>query len=230
MSANANLPVPSAPLPVAGFKDIYDIGSVEKALQELPQSASEALRALYEKMLRLGGQRFAVKPSALPAMEELFDELTDVRLVGCTAKYLEMNNLRLARGRFITDKDLAQRENVCVIGDQTARTLFPYQDPVGEFLQVEDAFYVIIGQTRSRTPTAGIGGSMAAQDYNFDVYIPLSTLVDRIGDLVVTSRAGSREGEQVELSQVTVTVRDLEHLARQVEALGERVGRGDVHA
>jgi ATP-dependent Lon protease len=75
MSANASLPVPSCPLPVAGFKDIYDVAAVEKALQELPASASDALRALYEKMLRLGGQRFAVKPSGLPAMEELFDEL-----------------------------------------------------------------------------------------------------------------------------------------------------------
>src|SRR5262245_52299093 len=72
MSANASLPVPSAPLPVAGFKDIYDTTAVEKALQELPQSANEALRALYEKMLRLGGQRFAVKPSALPVMQEMF--------------------------------------------------------------------------------------------------------------------------------------------------------------
>jgi ATP-dependent Lon protease len=75
MSANASLPVPTAPIPVAGFKDIYDTAAVEKALQDLPHSANEALRALYEKMLRLGGQRFAVKPSALPAMDELHAEL-----------------------------------------------------------------------------------------------------------------------------------------------------------
>ena len=62
-------------IPIAGFKDVYDVGAVEKALQELPPSANEALRALYEKMMRLGGQRFTVKPSALPAMERLFDEL-----------------------------------------------------------------------------------------------------------------------------------------------------------
>jgi len=75
MSANTSLPVPSAPIPVAGFKDVYDVAAVEKALQELPQSASDALRALYEKMLRLGGQRFAVKPSALPEMGDLFEDL-----------------------------------------------------------------------------------------------------------------------------------------------------------
>jgi ATP-dependent Lon protease len=62
-------------IPIAGFKDVYDVGAVEKALQELSPTANEALRTLYEKMLRLGGQRFTVKPSALPEMERLFAEL-----------------------------------------------------------------------------------------------------------------------------------------------------------
>jgi ATP-dependent Lon protease len=62
-------------IPIAGFKDVYDLPAVEKALHELPPSANEALRAIYEKMLRLGGQRFTLKPSALPQMEALFDEL-----------------------------------------------------------------------------------------------------------------------------------------------------------
>ena len=65
----------SVTIPIAGFKDVYDVPAVEKALQELPAAANEALRALYEKMLRLGGQRFTVKPSALPEMDALFEEL-----------------------------------------------------------------------------------------------------------------------------------------------------------
>ncbi len=65
----------SVSIPIAGFKDVYDVPQVEKALQGLPAGANEALRALYEKMLRLGGQRFAVKPSALPGIDALLDEL-----------------------------------------------------------------------------------------------------------------------------------------------------------
>ena len=75
MAVIASLPAPSASIPVAGFKDVYEVAAVEKALQELPQSANEALRSLYEKMLRVGGQRFAVKPSGLPEMQALFEEL-----------------------------------------------------------------------------------------------------------------------------------------------------------
>jgi ATP-dependent Lon protease len=62
-------------IPIAGFKDVYDVPAVEKALHELSPSANEALRALYDKMLRVGGQRFTVKPSAMPPMDELFDDL-----------------------------------------------------------------------------------------------------------------------------------------------------------
>ena len=68
-------------IPIAGFKDVYEVPSVEKALQELSPSANEALRAVYEKMLRLGGQRFTVKPSALPEMENLFQELPNFAVV-----------------------------------------------------------------------------------------------------------------------------------------------------
>ena len=68
-------PSAGACIPIAGFKDVYDVGEVERALQELPPSANEALRALYDKMMRLGGQRFTVKPSAMPQMDALFEEL-----------------------------------------------------------------------------------------------------------------------------------------------------------
>jgi ATP-dependent Lon protease len=65
----------SVAIPIAGFKDVYDVPAVEKALHELSPSANEALRALYDKMLRVGGQRFTVKPSAMPQMDELSEEL-----------------------------------------------------------------------------------------------------------------------------------------------------------
>jgi ATP-dependent Lon protease len=68
-------------IPIAGFRDVYDVGAVEKALHELSPTANEALRSLYEKMMRLGGQRFTVKPSALPEMEQLFAELPNFTAV-----------------------------------------------------------------------------------------------------------------------------------------------------
>jgi ATP-dependent Lon protease len=78
-------------IPIAGFKDVYDVPAVEKALGELSPTSNEALRTLYEKMVRLGGQRFTVKPSALPAMESLFEELPNfTEVLGDIRKHLAL--------------------------------------------------------------------------------------------------------------------------------------------
>ncbi len=62
-------------IPIAGFKDVYDVGVVEHALESLSSSASDALKGTYEKMLRAGGTRLTVKPSGVPAMAHLYEEL-----------------------------------------------------------------------------------------------------------------------------------------------------------
>jgi len=134
------------------------------------------------------------------------------RVVGCTPEYFELNNLRMERGRFLEDRDGRPPDNVCVLAATTADKLFPLENPIGKSIQIDRDFYVVVGQTAQRDPTAAIGGSLDSQDYNLDVYIPLETQRWRIGDMVFTSRSGSREGEIVQLSQITLTVADKEQV------------------
>ena len=68
-------------LPIAGFRDVYDVSAVGRALNELSADASEGLKSVYEKMLKTGGSRLTVKPSGVPAMESLYDELPNFREV-----------------------------------------------------------------------------------------------------------------------------------------------------
>jgi putative ABC transport system permease protein len=140
------------------------------------------------------------------------DKSIDIGLVGCTPAYLELNKLEMANGRFLSDRDLDRVENVCVIADQAAAKLFPYEDPIGRSVQVDQDFYKIIGRTKDRAASGNIGGSLVGRDYNKDVYIPLTTLRTRIGDRVATNRSGTREFEVVELSQITVTVDKIEQV------------------
>jgi ATP-dependent Lon protease len=60
---------------IAGFKQVYSTQAVESALDELPPGASDALLATYEKMLRVGGERFSVKPGRMPDFTALGNEL-----------------------------------------------------------------------------------------------------------------------------------------------------------
>ena len=140
------------------------------------------------------------------------DRLVDGRLVGCTPEYAEVTKLEVDRGHFITDPELKHAENVCALAAEVAERLFPYEDPLGRTIHVEDDYYVVVGVMQSRAPTAAIGGSFAAQDFSNDVYIPISTLWGRIGDQISTRRAGSFEGEIVELSQVTLRVDDIQNV------------------
>ncbi|MCR4411160.1 MAG: ABC transporter permease, partial [Thermoguttaceae bacterium] len=140
------------------------------------------------------------------------DRAVDAKLVGCTPDYLDLNRLRIARGRFLEDRDLTEVANVAVLAAHTAEQLFRHEDPIGRSVQIGTDFYVVVGLTEPRGASAAIGGSLEARDYDLDVYIPLDTLRWRIGDMVMTARAGSREGEIVELSQITLTVGDLDEV------------------
>ncbi|MFM0059696.1 AAA family ATPase [Paraburkholderia phytofirmans] len=60
---------------VASFSRVYDLDQVETALNDLGESANEALRATYEKMLKTGNMRFCVKPNRMPSIDDLIDAL-----------------------------------------------------------------------------------------------------------------------------------------------------------
>ena len=140
------------------------------------------------------------------------DRAVEGKLVGCSPEYMDLNQLKVDRGRFLSDRDLDSADNVAVLAHETARILFPYENPIGRAVQIGRDFSVVIGQMAQRTASAAIGGSLEARVYDLDVYIPLSTLRWRIGDMVFTSRSGSREGEIVQLSQITVTVGELDEV------------------
>src|SRR5256714_2488340 len=99
----------SVTIPIAGFKDVYDLPAVEKALHELPASANEALRAVYEKMLKLGGQRFTVKPSALPEMDALFEDLPNFTTV--------LEDIRKHLALCVDSNDSIERPPMLLLGD-----------------------------------------------------------------------------------------------------------------
>ena len=149
---------------------------------------------------------------AVPMRELRFElrmgnHTADSKLVGCVEDYFELNQLSMARGRWLNPRDRGKK--VVVLADNTAKRLFPYENPIGKAIWVGSEFYVVIGQTKPRTASAAIGGSLDSRDYNLDAYIPLQTLRQRVGDLVMKRVGGEFQGEKVELSQVTVEVKDI---------------------
>jgi putative ABC transport system permease protein len=148
------------------------------------------------------------------------DRKLEARVVAVLPNFLQMNGLNLARGRFIDELDEERYANVVVLAAETAQKLFPFDDPIGRSVRVGDShYYTVIGVTQHRAPSAGVGVSLAAQDYNRDVYIPFTTDKVRFGRILIYERAGSYEFEKLEISQITVAVDEMEHVRRTAEII-----------
>jgi len=103
---------PNAPIAIAGFKDVYQVPQVERALEELEQlggACSEALKATYVRMIRAGGQRFTIKPSALPDVDALIEELPNF------AQPLE--DIRKQLALCLSSDDALELEPMLLLGD-----------------------------------------------------------------------------------------------------------------
>lgn len=76
-ASNELVPVTAAPsgIPIARMRSVYQVDDVGRKLERLPAKEHESLRSTYERMLEKGPERFQVKPSSLPAMAHLYDDL-----------------------------------------------------------------------------------------------------------------------------------------------------------
>jgi putative ABC transport system permease protein len=130
------------------------------------------------------------------------------RLVGTTPDYAEATRLTVDRGRFISDSDIESERNYCVLAAEVAATLFPASDPIGQKILIKDDFYDVVGVMKRRSPSAGIGGSLAAESFSDDVYIPITGLWRREGDMIVSIKPGSFQRDINQVSQITVRVKN----------------------
>ncbi len=78
---------------------------------------------------------------------------------------------------------------------------------------------------KHRAPMAGVGSSLAAQDFKNDIYIPLNTFWQRIGDRVLVLSAGQRTGEEVELSQITFQVASTADVMPTADVIKRTMGK-----
>ena len=73
--SNDLVPLTRRGIPIARMRHVYRVDEVGRKLDKLPPKEHESLRATYERMLEKGSERFQVKPSGLPVMDHLYDDL-----------------------------------------------------------------------------------------------------------------------------------------------------------
>ena len=132
--------------------------------------------------------------------------IPNARVLGVVPEYLQVKNLSVGRGRFLTAPDVHTTANVAVLGAGAARGLFSYEDPIRKPLLLGSGAYRVVGVLDPQASGSATPGAIGQQDFNNDIYIPITAARRRFGELQMIVRAGSREFERNQLSEITLTV------------------------
>jgi len=95
--------------------------------------------------------------------------LADIRIKGETAgNYLTGRTMEAEAGRFLNEDDEDFARQVCVIGYDVKKELFPYENPVGKWLTANGRKYRVIGVVKGM-------GKILGQSLDGFVTIPITT-------------------------------------------------------
>jgi putative ABC transport system permease protein len=109
--------------------------------------------------------------------------LGDVPAVfGVAPSYQAISNLTMTRGRFFSEEEAKASAPVAVLGQAAAVGFFGPDDPIDQFLKINDQWYRVVGVAAPRLAAQGDVGGLPAQDYNNIIYIPIGAAILRLED------------------------------------------------
>ncbi len=128
----------------------------------------------YEAIAKLDGVK-AVSPMTNGAYVVIYQNKNWTTSVsGVNANYLDVNNWTMKSGRFLSNKNIQNRERVAVVGKTVAKNLFGDEDPVGAEIRVRNIPFRVIGVLNSK------GSGAMGNDQDDMVIIPYTTAMERV--------------------------------------------------
>jgi len=143
------------------------------------------------------------------------DVRVDASAIATTPDVFEVINLRLSRGQTFSQIQYDRAEPVAVIGYKAALQLFPYEDPIGNTIQVGTGSTgtVILTVIGVLDPTGLRAGADSAgimlRDLDQDVYFPLTVSQNVFGTSITRRSSGGMERKNVELSEIWLRATDV---------------------
>ena len=128
----------------------------------------------YEAISKLDGVR-AASPMTNGSYVVIYQNKNWTTSVsGVNANYLDVNNWSMKSGRFLSEKNVQNRERVAVVGKTVVKNLFGDEDPVGAEIRVKNIPFRIIGVLNSK------GSGAMGNDQDDMVIIPYTTAMERV--------------------------------------------------
>ncbi len=146
------------------------------------------------------------------------------RVLCTTPNYLKVTGRELSRGRFLTEVDEASVTNVCVLGHELARQLFPLSDPINERIRIGGDYFRVVGTLLPRVRLGG-DAAEAGAEVTSEVFIPRSTGLSWWGEMLAKRRAGSFDMQEIDYHEIIVDVGDQENVLFVANACREMLSR-----
>jgi len=93
---------------------------------------------------------------------------------GATPEYQQVYNYSIASGEFFSNRDIASRNTVVVLGSKVAEDLFGDEDPVGQRVKIKGKRFDVIGVMAPK------GGAMMGVSLDDIVVTPITTFQARL--------------------------------------------------
>ncbi len=117
----------------------------------------------------------AVAPTNENYAEVTFGDESVVTVIdGSTPAYQQVFNYPVASGQFISDRNVAYRDMVVVLGSKVAEDLFGSVDPVGQRVKIKEKRFTVIGVLEPK------GGQMMGVSTDDIVVTPITTFQARL--------------------------------------------------
>jgi macrolide transport system ATP-binding/permease protein len=136
---------------------------------------------------------------------------------GVHGDYLRVNNLRVAEGRFIDALDEEACARVAVVGSAVAKQL-PGDSPIGALVELSGQPYSVIGVLAGRDVDIKGLEATGARDANFDILIPMQTLLTRTRTIELRSEVDELQIQLVDSDLLPSTAAAIRRLLQAAHA------------
>ncbi|HSU88911.1 MAG TPA: ABC transporter permease, partial [Terriglobia bacterium] len=136
-------------------------------------------------------------------------DFVDSQIQGYTAEVPAIRGNELQTGRFLTEYDVEHARNVCVIGSDIVDNLFPFVDPIGKTLIIDDRSFAVIGVGVKQ-------GSVLGQSQDNWAMIPLTLHQKMYGarrSINIYAKAKDEQHLGAAESEIRLTLRARRHLS-----------------
>ena len=144
---------------------------------------------------------------------------TRAEILGCLPNYRNLHDLKLVKGRFLTEEDNLSKSEVCVISSALSKTLFPFKDPLGQGVTTEGNLYDVVGVVAPQAELKDESNLGFKELFEDNLYLPIETMWAKFFDYYYRAADGSNM-----ISKITLRVEEpgkLFTIARMIQDILE---------